>query len=277
MTSLEGKVALVTGASRGIGAAVARALAERDVRLVLASRSGDDLGLEGVLARPCDVRRAADLEGIVAEAIERFGRLDLLVANAGVGAYGPFLELDPEHLEEMIDVNVKGTLYAVRAALPYLVESPEADIVTIASEAGRRGLPLEAVYCASKFAPGRLHTRARPRAPRPRRALHEHLPGRRRDRLRHGEGPHARDAGARGDDDLRGRRRGGRVRPHAPAQPPDPRDCVPPGDGALLGMTVARLWLAPVGETMFPPRAPFFDAVGEPPGSPTPPPRAHRP
>ncbi|HZB85430.1 MAG TPA: SDR family oxidoreductase [Gaiellaceae bacterium] len=152
MTSLEGKVALVTGASRGIGAAVARALAERDVRLVLASRSGDDLGLEGVVARPCDVRRAADLEGIVAEAIERFGRLDLLVANAGVGAYGPFLELDPEHLEEMIDVNVKGTLYAVRAALPYLLESPEADIVTIASEAGRRGLPLEAVYCASKFA-----------------------------------------------------------------------------------------------------------------------------
>ena len=152
MTSLEGKVALVTGASRGIGAAVARALAERGARLVLASRSGDDLGLEGVVARPCDVRRAADLEGIVAEAIERFGRLDLLVANAGVGAYGPFLELDPEHLEEMIDVNVKGTLYAVRAALPYLLESPEADIVTIASEAGRRGLPLEAVYCASKFA-----------------------------------------------------------------------------------------------------------------------------
>ncbi|HYY74973.1 MAG TPA: SDR family oxidoreductase [Gaiellaceae bacterium] len=152
MTSLEGKVALVTGASRGIGAAVARALAERGARLALASRSGDDLGLEGVVARRCDVRRAADLEGIVADTVERFGRLDILVANAGVGAYGPFLEVDPEHLEEMIDVNVKGTLYAVRAALPHLLESPEADIVTIASEAGRRGLPLEAVYCASKFA-----------------------------------------------------------------------------------------------------------------------------
>jgi NADP-dependent 3-hydroxy acid dehydrogenase YdfG len=152
MTSLEGKVALVTGASRGIGAAVARALAERGARLALASRSGDDLRLEGVVARRCDVRRAADLERIVAEATERFGRLDVLVANAGVGAYGPFLELEPEHLEEMIDVNVKGTLYAVRAALPHLLESPEADIVTIASEAGRRGLPLEAVYCASKFA-----------------------------------------------------------------------------------------------------------------------------
>jgi 3-oxoacyl-[acyl-carrier protein] reductase len=98
------------------------------------------------------VRNPADLEAIVGETVDRFGRLDILVANAGVGAYGPFLELSPEHLEEMIDVNVKGTLYAVRAALPHLIESGEADLVTIASEAGRRGLPLEAVYCASKFA-----------------------------------------------------------------------------------------------------------------------------
>jgi NADP-dependent 3-hydroxy acid dehydrogenase YdfG len=150
--TLEGKAALITGASRGIGRAVAQQLAAAGVRLGLASRSGDDLGLEGVVARPCDVRNPADLEGIVGETVDRFGRLDILVANAGVGAYGPFLELSPEHLEEMIDVNVKGTLYAVRAALPHLIESGEADLVTIASEAGRRGLPLEAVYCASKFA-----------------------------------------------------------------------------------------------------------------------------
>lgn len=148
---LDGKVALVTGASRGIGAAVARRLHGEGVRLALASRSGDDLGLEGVVARPVDVRRPEQLEAIVAEAVERFGRLDLVVANAGVGAYGPFLELSPEHLEEMIDVNLKGTLYAVRAALPHLIASGEGDIVTLASEAGRRGLPYEAVYCASKF------------------------------------------------------------------------------------------------------------------------------
>ncbi|MGH3006836.1 MAG: SDR family oxidoreductase [Gaiellaceae bacterium] len=152
MTSLEGKVAVVTGASRGIGAAVSRALAREGASLGLASRSGDDLGIDGAVARPCDVRRQADLDALVSATVDRFGRLDILVANAGVGAYGPFLELDPEHLEEMIDVNVKGTLYAVRAALPHLLESPEADIVTVASEAGRRGLPLEAVYCASKFA-----------------------------------------------------------------------------------------------------------------------------
>src|SRR5205814_834128 len=152
MTRLEGKVAIVTGASRGIGAAVARALAEAGVRLGLASRSGDDLGLDDAVAQPCDVRDPAQVDALVSSTVERFGRLDILVANAGVGAYGPFLDLPPDQLEEMVDVNVKGTLYAVRAALPHLVEGGEADIVTVASEAGRRGLPFEAVYCASKFA-----------------------------------------------------------------------------------------------------------------------------
>jgi NADP-dependent 3-hydroxy acid dehydrogenase YdfG len=149
--TLEGKVALVTGASRGIGAAVARRLDAAGVRLALASRSGDDLGIGGAVARPCDVRRLDELEAIVAEAVERHGRLDIVVANAGVGAYGAFLELSPEHLDEMIDVNLKGTLYAVRAALPHLIAGGEGDLVTLASEAGRRGLPNEAVYCASKF------------------------------------------------------------------------------------------------------------------------------
>ena len=149
---LEGKVAFITGASAGIGAAVARALDSAGARLALASRRGDDLGLEGSLGLACDVRDPTQVDEAVQATVDRFGRLDVLVANAGVGAYGPFLELDPEHLEEMIDVNVKGAIYAVRAALPHLLESGEADIVTLASEAGRRGLPYEAVYCASKFA-----------------------------------------------------------------------------------------------------------------------------
>jgi NADP-dependent 3-hydroxy acid dehydrogenase YdfG len=149
--SLEGKAAFVTGASRGIGAAVSRSLSAAGVSVGLASRSGDDLGLPSSIGVRCNVADPAEVNSAVAATVDRFGRLDILVANAGVGAYGPFLELSPEHLEEMIDVNLKGTLYAVRAALPHLLESPEADIVTLASEAGRRGLPYEAVYCASKF------------------------------------------------------------------------------------------------------------------------------
>jgi 3-oxoacyl-[acyl-carrier protein] reductase len=152
MASLDGRVALVTGASRGIGAAVARTLSAQGVKLGLASRSGDDLGLPDTVARACDVRDAAGLRALADETAQKFGHLDILVVNAGVGAYGPFLELDPEHLEEMIDVNVKGAIYAVRAGLPHLLRSDAADLVTIASEAGRRGLPYEAVYCASKFA-----------------------------------------------------------------------------------------------------------------------------
>jgi NADP-dependent 3-hydroxy acid dehydrogenase YdfG len=152
MSTLEGRVALVTGASRGIGAAVAQALDGAGVKLGLASRSGDDLGIGDAVAVPTDVRDPEALESLVAKVMERFGKLDILVVNAGVGAYGPFLDLPTEDLEEMIDVNVKGALYAIRAALPSLIASGQADLVTLASEAGRRGLPLEAVYCASKFA-----------------------------------------------------------------------------------------------------------------------------
>lgn len=152
MSSLNGRVALITGASRGIGASVAKALASQGVQLGLASRSGDDLGIKGAVAGAVDVRHPSALQALVTETVERFGGLDILVVNAGVGAYGPFLELPADQLEEMIDVNVKGALYSIRAALPYLLRSDAADIVTVASEAGRRGLPLEAVYCSSKFA-----------------------------------------------------------------------------------------------------------------------------
>jgi 3-oxoacyl-[acyl-carrier protein] reductase len=152
MGRLDGRVALVTGASRGIGAAVARSLADAGARLGLGSRSGDDPGIEGAMAMPADVRDPASLEALVAATVDRFGGLDILVVNAGVGAYGPFLDTPADHIEEMIDVNVKGAIYAVRAALPALLKSDAADLVTIASEAGRRGLPYEAVYCASKFA-----------------------------------------------------------------------------------------------------------------------------
>jgi NADP-dependent 3-hydroxy acid dehydrogenase YdfG len=148
---LDGKVALVTGASGGIGAAVARKLHEAGASVGLLSRHGADLGLERSLGVICDVRD----RGAVAEATEavvvRFGRLDIVIANAGVGAYGNFLDLDPDLVEEMIDVNLKGTLYTAAAALPHLIESGEGDFISMASVAGLRGLPGESVYNASKF------------------------------------------------------------------------------------------------------------------------------
>jgi NADP-dependent 3-hydroxy acid dehydrogenase YdfG len=151
MTVLEGKVAFVTGASRGIGASVARSLAAQGVRVGLASRSGDDLGLPEALGVACDVRSLDQVETAVAATVERFGRLDICVANAGVGSYHTLADTPVEHIEEMIDVNLKGTIYAIRACVPHLIASGEGDVVTVASEAGRRGLPGEAVYCASKF------------------------------------------------------------------------------------------------------------------------------
>jgi 3-oxoacyl-[acyl-carrier protein] reductase len=148
--NFEGKTAFITGASRGIGAAVARMLHDRGANLALASRSGDDLGLERVTAMAVDVRDLDSLAALADNAAERYGGIDIVVPNAGVGAYGPFLDLSREHLDEMLDVNLKGTVYAIRAALPHML-GREGDVVTLASEAGRRGLPNEAVYCASKF------------------------------------------------------------------------------------------------------------------------------
>jgi 3-oxoacyl-[acyl-carrier protein] reductase len=148
---LEGKVAFVTGASRGIGAAVACGLVAEGAAVGLGSRSGDDLGLENALGLTCDVRELEQVEAAVAATVEQFGRLDICVANAGVGSYHTLVDTPVEHLEEMIDVNLKGTIYAARAAIPHLIASGAGDLVTVASEAGRRGLPGEAVYCASKF------------------------------------------------------------------------------------------------------------------------------
>jgi NADP-dependent 3-hydroxy acid dehydrogenase YdfG len=148
---LAGKVALVTGASGGIGAAVARKLHEAGASVGLISRRGDDLGLERGLGMTCDVRDRSAVGTASDAVVERFGRLDIVVANAGVGAYGPFLELDPERLEAMIDINLKGTLYTAAATLPHLIAAGEGDFLALASVAGLRAFPGEAVYNASKF------------------------------------------------------------------------------------------------------------------------------
>jgi NADP-dependent 3-hydroxy acid dehydrogenase YdfG len=149
--SLEGKVAFITGASSGIGAATARALAARGVGLGLASRHKSDLGLEGAAAFACDVRDPDQVKAAVDATVARFGRLDIVIANAGVGSYRPVVETSLEEIGEMVDINVKGLIYTAQAAIPHLKEKG-GDFITLASEAGRRGLPDEAVYVASKFA-----------------------------------------------------------------------------------------------------------------------------
>ena len=148
---MNGRVAVITGASRGIGAAVARAFSERGASVGLLSRAGDDLGLDNALGVACDVRDRASVFEAVGRVVERFGSLDTVVANAGVGAYGPFLEMDADDVEAMIDINLKGTLYTAAATLPHLMAAGGGDFVSLASVAGLRAFPGEAVYNASKF------------------------------------------------------------------------------------------------------------------------------
>ena len=148
---LTGKVALITGASSGIGAAIAHRLSEAGVHVALASRSGSDIGIEDSIAQSVDVREQGQLDALVAAAVDKWGQLDILVANAGVGHYGEFLDVPADRAQEMIDVNFGGIVNSVRAALPELLKRDHADILSVASEAGRRGLPGEAAYSGSKF------------------------------------------------------------------------------------------------------------------------------
>jgi 3-oxoacyl-[acyl-carrier protein] reductase len=150
--ALAGRVALITGASRGVGAAVARAFAAEGAKVGLLSRSGGDLGLgDDAIGVECDVADREQVFSAVAQVVERFGSLDCVIANAGVGMYGNFLELAPEHIEAMIDINLKGTLYTAAATLPHLIAAGGGDFLSLASVAGLRAFPGETVYNASKF------------------------------------------------------------------------------------------------------------------------------
>jgi 3-oxoacyl-[acyl-carrier protein] reductase len=142
------RVGFITGASRGVGAAVAHAFHGDGMKVALASRSGDDLGIG--LGLQCDVTSPHSVAAAVDATVAELGGIDVVVANAGVGAYGPFLEMDPDDVEAMIDVNLKGTLYTARFTLPHLIER-KGDFVSLASVAGLRAFPGEAVYNASKF------------------------------------------------------------------------------------------------------------------------------
>ncbi len=147
---MSGPVAIVTGASSGIGAATAKLLAARGYRVVLAARIGANGG--EALAVPTDVTVRAQVDSMFAQAIETFGAVNVLVNNAGVMPLSPITELRVEDWDRMIDVNVKGVLYCVAAVLPGMIERRAGHIVNISSIASRRTLPAGTVYAASKFA-----------------------------------------------------------------------------------------------------------------------------
>lgn len=155
---LEGRVYAVTGASSGIGAAVAERLVADGARVAVAARRLDRLeglverlGSQNVVAVAGDVRESSASVRLVDAARHAFGRLDGFVANAGLGVYGGILDVTDEECAEMIDTNLTGTVWGVRAAVPALIEAGGGDIVLVASVAGLRGGGDEAVYAASKF------------------------------------------------------------------------------------------------------------------------------
>lgn len=141
MTALQGKVAFVTGASSGIGAAVAQRLLSDGVKLGLASRTRPSFATGDCVVARCDVSNLSEVEAAVSSTVERFGGLNIVVANAGVGSWGAFLDAPLEELEEMIAINIRGLFHTVRATLPHLQRGGGGDLVAVASEAGRRGLP----------------------------------------------------------------------------------------------------------------------------------------
>jgi short-subunit dehydrogenase len=153
-----GTRALVTGASKGIGRATARSLAARGARVGLVARGEEGLGDLAAQLPGEPVALAADVSQreSVASAVDRFaqqaGGIDLLVANAGLAHYGPFFDQPIEHAEEMVAINVLGTIYTVHAALGHMRDRARGHIVVISSGAGLRAFPWGAVYGATKAA-----------------------------------------------------------------------------------------------------------------------------
>lgn len=158
---IEGKVVAITGASSGIGRATAKLLAERGAFVVLGARREealasivDEIATAGGKAvhKTTDVRQRSDLDALVALAIEQGGRLDVIVNNAGIGPISRFDGLRVEDWDAMIDVNLRGTLYGIAAALPAFQRQQSGHIINIVSTAGLKILPTMGVYAATKNA-----------------------------------------------------------------------------------------------------------------------------
>lgn len=161
MSGVSGKVVAITGASSGIGEATALELAARGAAVILGARRADRLSALAERIRaaggraealPVDVTRRADLEQLVATAVERFERLDVLVSNAGIARTGLVAELDVDGWDEMIDINLRGVLHGIAAALPVFRRQGRGHFVTTVSTSGLKIVPTQAVYAGTKNA-----------------------------------------------------------------------------------------------------------------------------
>jgi NADP-dependent 3-hydroxy acid dehydrogenase YdfG len=161
MSGIQGKVVVITGASSGLGEATARLLAGRGAKVVLGARRTDRLaavvadiersGGEAV-AKTTDVTRRADVEALVQAALQKFGRIDVMVNNAGLMATSPIARLLVEEWERMVDINIKGVLYGIAAALPLFQRQGSGHFINISSVAGHKISMGSAVYAGTKFA-----------------------------------------------------------------------------------------------------------------------------
>ncbi len=158
--NIKDKVAIVTGASKGIGRSIALALAERGVKIVLAARNSDalssiekEIGSKGwkAVTIPTDVTSEHSVKNLIFETLKQFGKIDILINNAGVGVFNKVVDTTYEDYERMMNVNLKGVFLCSRAVIPSMIKNNRGEIINIASLAGKNSFSGGAVYSATKW------------------------------------------------------------------------------------------------------------------------------